>query len=117
MLEFIIENWAVVILFVCVVVGFVVSIKNFTEKPNAEQIKSVKEWLLYAVAEAERYFGGGTGQLKLRYVYDMFIQKFPYTAALITFDDFSNLVDEALEKMEKLLETNTAVNTYVNGGF
>ena len=94
MMEFLVENWAIFVLFVCFVVGVVVSVKNFTEKPSEEQIKSVKEWLLYAVAEAERYFGGGTGQLKLRFVYDMFIEKFPYTAALITFDTFSNLVDE-----------------------
>ena len=29
---------------------------------------SLREWLLLAVTEAERAFGGGTGVVKLRYV-------------------------------------------------
>lgn len=115
MLEVFVDNWAIFVLLVCTVVGVVISIKNFAEKPSEEQIKSVKEWLLYAVVEAERYFGGGTGQIKLRFVYDMFIDKFPYVATFITFNDFSVAVDEALVKMEKMLETNNAVSTYVKG--
>ena len=29
---------------------------------------NVKEWLLWAVTQAEQYLGSGTGALKLRYV-------------------------------------------------
>ena len=56
--------------------------------PTNEQLKKVKEWLLWAVAEAEKELGSGTGQLKLRYVYDMFIVKFPSLAKIISFETF-----------------------------
>ncbi|MFR6482019.1 MAG: hypothetical protein ACLUPD_10785 [Anaerotignum faecicola] len=46
----------------------------------AEQREKVKEWLLLAVTEAEKELGSGTGQLKLRYVYDLFLRRFPAVA-------------------------------------
>jgi hypothetical protein len=91
------------------------SIYVFVKKPTSAQLKCVKEWLLWAVTEAERQFGSGTGQLKLRFVYNMFIERFDYLADIITFDMVSALVDEALEKMKSILETNKAVETYVKG--
>lgn len=41
-----------------------------------EQV-NVKEWLLLAVTEAEKALGSGTGQLKLRQTYQMFVKTFP----------------------------------------
>ena len=38
---------------------------------------NVKEWLLWAVTQAEQYLGSGTGALKLRYVYDLAVEAFP----------------------------------------
>ena len=57
----------------------------------------------------EKEFGSGTGKIKLRYVYDMFIVRFPWMAQVITFETFSGLVDKALEEMRVLLETNKQV--------
>jgi len=87
----------------------------FVKLPRGEQIKKVQEWLLWAVTEAEKQFGGGTGQIKLRYVYDLFVVRFPVIAKIISFDTFSDMVDAALEKMRKLLETNQQVEMYVEG--
>lgn len=67
-------------------------------------IDKVREWLLIAVSQAESKFGGGTGKLKLVYVYDLFIAKFPKLQAIIPYTLFSVLVDEALEAMRKMLE-------------
>ena len=63
---------------------------------------------------AEKELGGGTGKLKLRYVYDLFLTKFNWLAKVITFEQFSDLVDEALEEMKRLLESNNAVKEIVN---
>lgn len=114
-MKFLIDNWMLLVALVAVLVSTGISIYSFYKKPTAEQLESVKEWLLFAVTEAERYLGGGTGQLKLRFVYDMFIQKFPHTSCLISFEMFSGLVDEALERMKSMLATNKAVETYVKG--
>ena len=70
--------------------------------------------MLFAVAEAEKELGSKTGQLKLRYVYDMFVSKFPYLVKFISFEYFSTLVDDVLVKFRKMLETNKAIQQYVD---
>ena len=114
-MKFFIDNWMLLVAIVAVLVSTGISIYGFYKKPTTEQLESVKEWLLFAVTEAEKKLGGGTGQLKLRFVYDMFVEKFPYTSDIISFEVFSGLVDEALERMKAMLETNKAVETYVKG--
>lgn len=79
------------------------------------QKKKVIEWLKYAVTEAEKLLGEKTGQLKLRQVYDWFVEKFPVVAAFLPFRVFSSWVDVALETMRKWLEDNQSVANYVEG--
>ena len=55
----------------------------------ANQKFKIAEWLTYAVSEAEKQLGGGTGQLKLRLVYDWFVEKFPVVSSIIPFTVFS----------------------------
>lgn len=68
---------------------------------------------LYAVTKAEKELGAGTGKLKLRYVYDMFVARFEWLAKVITFDMFSMMVDEALEQMRTMLDSNEAVQKLI----
>ncbi|MGN0133176.1 MAG: hypothetical protein ACI4AO_00485, partial [Anaerotignum sp.] len=56
------------------------------------------------------------GQLKLRQVYDVFVQRFPAIAMAVSFDTFSQWVDEALENMRDMLKQNQAVKNLVGGG-
>lgn len=79
------------------------------------QKKKVIEWLKYAVTEAEKLLGEKTGQLKLRQVYDWFVEVFPVVAAFLPFRVFSSWVDVALETMRKWLEDNQSVANYVEG--
>ena len=74
----------------------------------------VKEWLKYAVVEAEKYLGTGTGQLKLRAVYDMFVQAYPVFSKILPFSFFSKMVDDALEWMNQQLSKNVKIDMYVN---
>lgn len=114
-MEFIVDNWAVIVAVLAVLSVAVVAIVRFVGLPTASQLAKVKEWLLWAVTEAEKELGGGTGQLKLRQVYDLFVTRFPWLAKLISFELFSDMVDEALEQMRHLLDTNTAVAAFVTG--
>ena len=79
-----------------------------------KQIQMVKNWLLLAVVEAEKALGSGTGQLKLRYVYDLFISKFKYLSLVISFEQFSLLVDDALVLMREAISNNKQVENYIN---
>lgn len=111
MMNFIVENWTEII-FLLASIGV---IAFFFTLPSATQKKKINEWLLWAVCEAEKELGSKTGALKLRFVYDMFISKFPVISKLISFAEFSDLVDEALAQMESLLKNNEALQNYING--
>lgn len=115
-MDFIVENWALLIACVAVIAVAATYLINFFKLPGNAQLQKVRQWLLYAVTLAEKELGGGTGQIKLRYVYDMFILKFPALVRFIPFETFSFMVDEALEKMRELLETNKQIESYVESG-
>lgn len=76
------------------------------------QRQKIIEWLKYAVVEAEKYLGGGTGQLKLRLVYDWFCKQFPVAAACFPFSVFSAWVDVALDAMKRMLN-NPQIKEYI----
>ena len=108
-MNFLIENWYIIIAGIAVLVAALVAIKHYLGLPTAQQIAAIKEWLLWAVVQAEADLGSGTGQLKLRYVYDLFVTQFPWAAKVISFDLFSKMVDEALDRMREMLKANPAV--------
>ena len=87
----------VVLLIVSALVAVISAVKVFGEQ-------KVLNWLVWAVGQAEQEFGGGTGQLKLRSVYNQFIKMFPKLSAVITFNRFSELVDKALLILDKMLK-------------
>ena len=113
-MQFLIDNWVSLLLCVLSIAVLIVLVLNFIKLPKNQQLEKVKQWLLIAVTEAEKVLGSGTGRLKLSYVYDLFVTKFPWLAKIIPFETFSNLVDEVLEDMRKLIEANPNVNEYVN---
>ena len=115
-LTFLNQNWFLLVVIISVIVIAVRTTKKFSELPSEEQQKKVLEWLLYAVSKAEKEMGSGTGKLKLRMVYDWFLDKFPSIAPVVSFDQFSKWVDIALEEMKKAIESNPKFREYVEGG-
>lgn len=69
-------------------------------------VNGFKNWLVWAVSEAEAIFGSKTGELKLRYAYELAVERFPVIAKFIPFTLFSKLVDGALEVMRDMIEHN-----------
>lgn len=112
-MEFIINYWYIILAALAVITAGVVFAVRFAKQPSDEQLAKVRKWLLFAVCEAEKLFGSNTGQIKLRYVYDLFVSKFPWMAKIVSFEFFSRLVDDALEEMRELLDQNDAVAEYV----
>lgn len=111
-MKFIIDNWFVLVVMTASA-GYL--IYTIVKMPSAKHLEKVTEWLLYAVTRAEKELGGGTGQIKLRYVYDLFVSRFTWIAKVITFNMFSGMVDEALDKMKEMLDKNTAMQKLVTG--
>ena len=114
MINFLAQNWYLLIIAVAVIAVAAYFVTVFIKMPRSEQLSKIQEWMLWAVAQAEKALGSGTGQLKLRYVYDMFVARFPATAKLISFEAFSLLVDNALQKFNNMLSSNKKVEMYVN---
>lgn len=107
-------NIILVVFFVVMVILASIYVYNFMKLSRDEKINNIKEWLKYAVTIAEKELGKGTGQLKLRYVYNMFVEKFPKLTNLITFELFSAMVDEALVWMNEQIDKNVYIQNVVN---
>lgn len=115
-INFLVENWQLIIIAIAVIAVAIYVVYVFIKMPHNAQLTKFQEWLIWAVAEAEKSLGSGTGQLKLRYVYDMFIVRFPALSKVISFEAFSLLVDKALARFNELLTSNKKVEEYVHPG-
>lgn len=115
-MQIFVDYWYIFVGLLAVLVFVVLQVKNFIGLPTDKQIANVKEWLKYAVTMAEKELQSGTGQLKLRMVYDMFIEKFPTIAKIVPFEVFSGWVDDALVWLNEQLAKNQNVKNIVDNG-
>ena len=106
-------NVQIIIALIIVAIALVCGIIWFVKLPKDKKIANIKEWLKFAVVDAEKELGSGTGQLKLRMVYNMAVKQFPFIVQLIPFDTFSGWVDEALDWMRDQLAENKVTQSYV----
>lgn len=116
-MDWLIENWCVLVGLICLAAFVVYCVYTFFGMPTAKQKQKVKEWLVWACIEAEKKLQSGTGQLKLREVWNLFcsIQSFSWVAKIVSFDMFSVWVSEALSEVNKMLITNDTLAEYVYG--
>ena len=103
------EYLPTICLFLALLVCLVSALYTFLILPTSGKKEALKEWLKWAVTVVEKEYGGKTGQLKLRYVWDMAIKQFPWLERCISFEMFSCYVDEALEWLRNQLESNEAM--------
>lgn len=113
--HFIAENWFLIVFALVAIIFVTCSIIRFIHMPTAKQIENLMEWLKIAVVEAEKQFQSGTGQLKLRAVYESAVIAFPWIAKYMTFEKFSQLVDIALVWMREQIEQNEKIREYIEG--
>ena len=113
MMTLLMEYWWLAIAILAIIIIAFMFLITYIKLPNSKKAKKVKEWLLFAVVQAEKELGSGTGQLKLRYVYNLALSKFPIFIKLIPFELFSNFVDEALQQLENLIEDSEGVKKYI----
>ena len=105
----------VIIALACgIVAGYYIN--YFIKLPSNSKLEMVKNWLLYATAQAEHEMGAGTGKLKLAKVYSMFVEKFPQIAAYLKYEKFCDMVNEALVTLRHLIESNANIDSIINLG-
>ena len=113
----IVENWILLLCAVIVATWTYLSVNDFLKKPNETQISKIREWLIWACIEAERSLKSGTGQLKLREVWNLFcaVPAFTWVAKVITFETFSDWVTVALHDVKQMIITNDNLAQYIYG--
>lgn len=116
-MNWIIENWFLIVALAACGVVIGVTIYMFIGLPTNKQKEKVKEWLIWACIEAERLLQSGTGQLKLREVWNMFcsVPAFSGVAKIVSFDMFSFWVTDALIAAKAMLINNRSLASYVYG--
>lgn len=103
-MDFFISNWYIFVAIFAILFCSSYAVYKFFGLPTKEQKVKIFNWLIWACNLAEKELGEKTGELKLRFVYDMFISKFPVTAKLISYELFGEWVDEALVELELIFE-------------
>ena len=98
-----------------ILIGIVILLTGALIYVGIKHPKKIKEWLVFACAQAELSLGGGTGMLKLRLVYDMFISQFPVFSKIISFNTFQKWTEEALVIFKEWLENNTIQELFNEG--
>lgn len=116
-MDWLVENWFLVLVLIACAVTVLSLIVHFLGLPTMEQQDKVKEWLIWACIEAEKELQSGTGQLKLRQVYNMFcaVPAFTWVARVVSFELFSDWVSDALFTMKEMLINNAKLAEIVYG--
>ena len=104
-----------ILILIIIGMAIAISVYKFMKLSKEQQIENIKQWLVFACLEAEKMLGGKTGQVKLRYVYDLFVSKYKFISCLIPFDTFSKWVDDSLIDMRNMTSTNEAIRKIVEG--
>lgn len=116
-MNWLIENWMVLFGIIVAVIIIVIITYLFFNLPTKKQRNKIKEWLVWACIEAEKSLQSGTGQMKLRQVYDRFcsIPAFTWIAKIISFKQFSEWVTDSLTTAKEMLVNNRVLAEYVYG--
>lgn len=109
-IEFITAYWDSVLLIVCSCVAL--GILYFRGQ------KKIVYKILYAlITEAEKQYGGGTGELKQAYVIEKIYNVLPAVLkSVISAERLGKWVDDALVKAKAKWGENSSVSEYIEGG-
>lgn len=111
--KWIVENWFLIVVLAAIIVSIVKIVKKFSELPSQDQVEKIKACLLNWVIMAEKELGNGTGRVKLSMVYSKFVEAFPFLSMVVPFELFNTWVDEALEIMANMLQSNSNISSYI----
>ena len=116
-MNFLIENWYLLVGAFALINFGIWLIYGFLKLPTDKQTEKIKQWIIWACIEAEKELQSGTGQAKLRKVYNAFIavRAFSWLAKIISFDTFSAYVSEALVEAKRMIINSESLAVYVYG--
>jgi len=106
-IEFIIENWDLLLLIILSITAFIVAIFKGNKSVVMKMLDSL-------VTEAEKNLGGGTGSLKLSTVITEIYPKLPVIIkTFITADTLIKWIEEALDIAKQKWRDNANIKAYI----
>lgn len=110
MIEFLVANWcAILMATVTIFIVIFLAVKG--------QTKALEGILFALVTQAEKEFGGGTGELKLATVIKWAYEKLPpWARVFITVERLTNMINQAVETAKEKWDNNPAIKTWLNAG-
>lgn len=113
-MELLFQYYDLILIVVVALVGLGYGIYKFVSTPSAQQKEILRTILLQLVVQAEVNLGSGTGKIKFSYVYSQLLQNFTWLK-YIPLSIVERLIEDALEEMRHLLESNPQVKLIVEG--
>ena len=87
---------------------------KFISTPSEKQKEQIRTVLLQLVVQAETAFGSKTGKIKFSFVYGELLKRFVWLKH-VPLAVIEQLIEESLDTMRHLLETNQNVREIVEG--
>lgn len=109
-MNFLKENWLGIAIIILFAAGCIVAIRM-------GYINKVKQVLLYLVTEAERIYGGKTGEIKFAWVAEkIYAMLPPIVKMFISTRTIEFLINWGVDEMKKYLTENQQAKIYVQEG-
>ena len=109
MLEFLKSNIANIVVVLLAVMAMIIAVRF-------GYINKVKQVLLYLVTEAERIYGGKTGEIKFAWVAEKIYAMLPAIVKMfISTETIEMLINKAVEDMKEYLSSNNNAAKYIQG--
>jgi hypothetical protein len=120
-IEFINDNWTMLVFVACLAATVVRMVVNFINRPDDEKIEivkaQIKQVMLKFVTEAEWDFieWEKAGEIKRAQVIDRIFDTYPILSTIVNQEDIINwldkIIDESLDVLRKIIKENLEIET------
>ena len=120
-LEFINNNWTLIITIIGLGLGLYTKIKNYLKMSKQEKIdialEQIRNVMLDLVVESEKEYGSKTGKLKRSKVLKEIYNQYPVLKDIVKQEEIEkildDIIDENLAKMKDMIENNEDFKNYI----
>lgn len=122
-LEFLNNNWTLIITIIGLGIGLYTKIKNYIKLSKQEKIdialEQIRKIMLDLVVESEKEYGSKTGKLKRSKVLKEIYNQYPVLKDIVKQEDIEkiidDIIDENLDKMRNMIENNEEFKNLIYG--
>lgn len=113
-MDLLIQYFDLILIIIVAICGMIFATCKWLSQPSSKQKEQIRVVLLELVILSEKLYGSKTGQIKRAYVIKHLISLFPYLRH-VPVSLIDSLIEESLETMRKMLESNVEIKKFVEG--